>query len=263
MVRPTTEGKPLRANDGIPLYVKLASLFRDKIQRGEWAAGSQIGTLPELQAQYGVARATLQQAIRLLGEEGLLTSTRGRGTFVTEKSGGTVQLPPYDMLGLDENFRIEIITSEVCEACPGVAQPLPGGEAPFVHVRKRHHFRAKPYSLVDLFLPKSLYDQLPEGRDESFLYAQLIRDNTDIDTLKAEQTIRIELADQEVARMLDLQFAAPVARIDSNLHTGAGRHVMAHRAFIRGDMFLARRSTEDILSTDPAEWRPLSPARAE
>lgn len=257
------ETQPLRAGDGIPLYVKLANLFRDKIARGDWSRGSQIGTLPKLQAQYGVARATLQQAIRILVTEGLITSTRGRGTFVTGGHDGAAALPSYDMLGLDRDFRIELLLHETCDRCPCVANPLPAAEAPFVHVRKRHHFRDKPYSLVDLYLPKSVFDRLPPGRDDTLLYAQLIRDNTDIASLQAEQHISIVLADQALSQALDIQFAAPVAQIDSSLHSDSGRHVMAHRAHIRGDMFRARRSTGDILRTDPVEWRPLPPVRGD
>lgn len=256
-----SDSRGLRAGDGIPLYVKLANLFRDKIARGDWPPGSQIGTLPELQAEYGVARATLQQAIRILSGEGLISSTRGRGTFVTGTGDGEGAVPSYDMLGLDRDFRIEMLSHETCMSCDSVSHPLPAADAPFVHVRKRHHFRDRPYSLVDLYLPKTLFDQLPPGRDDTLLYAQLLRDNTDIAALQAEQHISIMLADQALSQALDIQFAAPVARIDTSLHSGAGRHVMAHRAHIRGDMFRARRSTGDILHTDPVEWRPLPPVR--
>ena len=75
-----TRGSTFSQDDGIPLYIKLASLFRDMIGQGEWAVGAQIPPLPALQDTYGVARATIRQAIGILQDEGYLSSQRGRGT---------------------------------------------------------------------------------------------------------------------------------------------------------------------------------------
>ena len=265
--RPRTTGDRsdpgrLKAGDGIPLYIRLASLFRDRIASGVWQVGHQIGTLPELQAEYGVARATVQQAVRLLSEEGLLSSERGRGTFVTQADApdGDYAKPPYDLLDLDPRFSIEVLLRETAESCLDLAMPLPGPERPFMHIRKRHFLHDVPYSLVDLFLPMSIYEKLPAERDdETRLYAQLIRDHTDVSRLEGFQTMTIGLATQEQSDLLEVPFATPLARIDSRLVTDDGRQVMAHRAFIRGDLFMVHRSTGNILEQDPIRWRATAP----
>ncbi len=260
--RPQEAGDRARldTSDGIPLYLKLASVFRDRIARGTWPVGQQIGTLPELQAEFGVARATIQQAVRVLSEQGLLSSERGRGTFVTaltRKDQG--DRPSYDLLDLDPRFSIEILERNRAESCPDFMMPLPQSELPFMHIRKRHSLQSTPYSLVDLYLPLSVFARLPAEDDDTHrLYAQLIRDHTDVEKLEGHQTVTIVLASQEHAQLLDVSFATPLARIDSKLVTGEGRQVMAHRAFIRGDLFVAHRRTGDILSADPIEWRPTT-----
>ncbi|WP_163849098.1 GntR family transcriptional regulator [Pseudooceanicola aestuarii] len=254
----------LKPGDGIPLYLKLASLFRDQIAIGAWPVGTQIGTLPELQAQYGVARATVQQAVRLLSDEGLLSSARGRGTFVTAARPARPQeeKPAYDLLDLDPRFSIDILSRGPADSCQDLAKPLPDSERPFVHIRKRHLMQGQPYSLVDLYIPAAIYDQLPaEDQDTRRLYAQLIRDHTGVTRLEGHQTVTIALATHEHSGLLDVSFAAPLARIDSMLVTGEGRQVLAHRAFIRADLFVAHRRTGDILSADPLEWRPTAPQR--
>ena len=73
----------LRQRDGIPLYLKLASLFREKIRCGDWPIHSQLPTLPALRDEYGLARETVRQALGVLRNEGMIDSTRGLGTFVT------------------------------------------------------------------------------------------------------------------------------------------------------------------------------------
>lgn len=264
------EGKPrakharLRSEDGIPLYLKLASIFRDRIHSGAWPMGRRIGSLPELQAQYGVARATVQQAIRQLSRQGLLSSERGRGTFVT----GVVEdrrerAPAFDQLALDPSFSIDVLSRSGTDLPVELLQPLPEKGGPFIHIRKRHLLRGEPYSLVDLCLPMSLYGLLPEGGDAERLYAQLIRDHTGIAQLEARTTITIAPASHEHAALLGVALAAPLARCDSLVLDGGGRPIFSHRSLIRGDRFVMRRVTSDLFSIDPDEWRPGAPPRKE
>lgn len=248
-----------RKGGGIPIYLKLASLFRDQIEKGIWPIGYQIATLPELQAEYGVARATVQQAIQILSEEGLLSSSRGRRTIVIGTAASKAQnYPAYDQLDLDPSFSIEIMFRRETDRCHDLKLALPDG-APMMHVRKRHWLRKTPYSIVDLYIPMSIYGRLPAERDDNKrLYAQLIRDNTGVLRLDGEQIITIVLATQEQAELLDISFATPLARIDAQLVAEDGRQVLANRAFIRADLFMVNSFTGDILSSAP-EWRPIAP----
>lgn len=262
--RTAPEASRFGKGGGIPIYLKLASLFRDQIASGAWPIGHQIGTLPELQAEFGVARATIQQAVRILSDEGLLSSSRGRGTFVTGLARQQEDKnPAYDLLDLDPRFSIEIIFRRHTDRCIDLMMPLPEESSPMMHIRKRHFMHQTPYSLVDLYMPLSIYSRLPaEEQDKHRLYAQLIRDYTNVTRLEGHQTVTIALATQEQAELLDVSFAAPLARIDSKLVAGDGQQVMAHRAFIKGDLFVAHRRTGDILSSDPIEWRPTAPQSA-
>src|SRR3546814_1229236 len=82
-------GGPLGADGtGIPRYLQLSTLFRRMIASGEWQVGSQIPTVEELAAEYGVARATVRQALGILNGEGLIERYRAKGTFVTYRQIG-------------------------------------------------------------------------------------------------------------------------------------------------------------------------------
>lgn len=247
-------------DDGIPLYLKLASIFRDQIGNGSWPVGYQIGTLPQLQAQYGVARATVQQAIRQLSQQGLLSSERGRGTFVigiVENTG--TDAPVYDPLGLDARFSIEILERGEATDCLDLYWPLPDDVRPFAHVRKRHMLCGRPYSLVDLFIPQAIYDCLPSGGDHRQLFAQLIRDHAGVDKVEARSTYTVVSATQEYAQLIDVPFATPLVRCDTLGISAEGRPLIALRSLIRGDQFVMTQVTRDVLHTDPQEWRPTAP----
>jgi GntR family transcriptional regulator len=70
--------------DPRPPYVQVADDLRAAIDSGELSAGSKLPSGRDLATQYGVAPMTLQHALRVLRDEGRLTSWQGRGVYVSE-----------------------------------------------------------------------------------------------------------------------------------------------------------------------------------
>lgn len=66
----------------IPFYFQLAELLEDEIASGRWDSGRRIPSEPDLCDHYGVSRTTVRQALSRLEQEGLITRSKGRGTFV-------------------------------------------------------------------------------------------------------------------------------------------------------------------------------------
>src|SRR5262249_6971228 len=83
----TTMSKLLKAYDRsrVPLYIQVAAVMRQRIERRQWQPGQKISTLVELEREFEVARVTVRQAVDILRQEGLLHCHQGRGTFVAEK----------------------------------------------------------------------------------------------------------------------------------------------------------------------------------
>ena len=78
--------KLLKAYDRsrVPLYIQVAAIMRQRIERRQWQPGQKISTLVELEREFEVARVTVRQAVDILRQEGLLHCHQGRGTFVAE-----------------------------------------------------------------------------------------------------------------------------------------------------------------------------------
>ena len=53
-------------------YLQLASLFRRRIEAGDWPIGQQTPTVDDLAVECGVARATVRKALDMLEDEGLI-----------------------------------------------------------------------------------------------------------------------------------------------------------------------------------------------
>jgi DNA-binding GntR family transcriptional regulator len=72
----------LDPNDGRTPKIQVAEAIRRAIAAGTYPRGAQIPSVPELAEQYGVAKQTANNAVKLLQDAGLLVSRVGSGTFV-------------------------------------------------------------------------------------------------------------------------------------------------------------------------------------
>ncbi len=70
----------------------VAATIRQRIASGELAIGDRLPTEDELTEQYGIARTTLREALRILESQGLIHIRRGRG------GGATVTMPDLERL---------------------------------------------------------------------------------------------------------------------------------------------------------------------
>jgi DNA-binding GntR family transcriptional regulator len=66
-----------------PPYQRIADEIRDKITRGELAPGDRLDSIRDLASRYNTSPMTIQRAIALLREAGLVASSQGHGTFIT------------------------------------------------------------------------------------------------------------------------------------------------------------------------------------
>jgi GntR family transcriptional regulator len=69
----------------VPPWQQLAALLREQIESGELAPGAQLPSIVRLSQEHGIAVVTVQKALRALKAEGLIETTPGYGTFVTNR----------------------------------------------------------------------------------------------------------------------------------------------------------------------------------
>lgn len=82
----------LDPDDPRPPYQQVANALRAAILTRKFAPGDKLPSGPQLAERYGVARMTVQQAIRILRDEGLIVSRQGSGVFVRERTQRPVDL---------------------------------------------------------------------------------------------------------------------------------------------------------------------------
>jgi GntR family histidine utilization transcriptional repressor len=72
-------------NAGVPSFQQIKNHILQRIHAGEWKEGDQIPTEATLGHQFGVARMTVNRALRELASEQIVIRIQGLGTFVAQQ----------------------------------------------------------------------------------------------------------------------------------------------------------------------------------
>lgn len=71
----------INPDNGVPVYRQLADILRGQIERGELRPGQRLRAEPDYMDEYDLSRTSVRQAMAVLRNEGLITTTR-RGSRV-------------------------------------------------------------------------------------------------------------------------------------------------------------------------------------
>jgi GntR family transcriptional regulator len=75
----------LKPSSPVPLYVQVADWVQASVARGDLAPGDKLPAGRELAERWEVGYNTLMHAWDVLRERGVVVTTHGKGTFVTEQ----------------------------------------------------------------------------------------------------------------------------------------------------------------------------------
>ncbi|MBD0740456.1 GntR family transcriptional regulator [Streptomyces sp. CBMA29] len=152
-----------------PASRRIAQALRSAIERGELSAGDRLPSERALAEEYGAARNTAREAIRLLAEQGLVTAKHGRGVFVREPQrlfrfgsdryslrNRETGLTPFRLEASRQGktARIDVLSIRRAVPPPGIAERLKvsADEESVVH-RENHYFADdEPVQIVSTYL---------------------------------------------------------------------------------------------------------------
>jgi len=129
-------------------YVVIANDLREAIRSGEAAPGSMLPTGTELVNRYRVSRGTVQKAISILANEGLVTPMAGIGTVVRATSTVALRYTPRTPSPTwaqsndnDESAHDQVVHAAWDEVDFDTAQQLDIEPGDLALHRTRHQFR--------------------------------------------------------------------------------------------------------------------------
>jgi GntR family transcriptional regulator len=217
----------------------MAEILRQKIARGAWKEGELLPTLTDLAAEFGVAKVTVRQAVKMLEEEGLVAPKRGRGTTVLPQVKAQrplkVETRLADLIEMYSGDVPELVPLEDCAADlpEDVAFGTPAPEG--YHMIRRMHARdGQRYCIITLYFALPVFAR-HEARLRRELALPVLFSEPDIDVRTARQTMTISKCGIETARLLDLSIGDPIADVRRVLCDGAGRILYLADVIYRGD----------------------------
>lgn len=130
----------------------ITSEVRRRIVDREWRQGDRIPDEAELAVEFGVARATVNKALQLLAEEGLLDRKRRAGTHVTVNPArkATLTIPivreQIEQAGMAYSHRVIAQKRSPLPADASARMALPEG-ALLIHLRTVHYGDDTPFQV--------------------------------------------------------------------------------------------------------------------
>ncbi len=234
----------------VTLYAQLAGILRERIKRGAWANGHEIPTLEELAEEFGVARVTVRQAMQILIKESLVSSQRGRRTFVTYEPGEDTNplflsidmvnavTPQYEITVLD---RDEVPAPYLGESFIGKAQGA------YMRVTKVDVEGGEPYSTSTHYVALPIYKRFGKAADEQIKIARLVRDKSRGAVDTCHERVTVGAAELDESRHLRCALGAPVARISRVYLDAKGAILYYAQLTFRSDRFGIQRDITEMV----------------
>lgn len=237
----STQGNTAEAlkKSAISRYIQLASLFKRRIETGEWAVGGQIPTVEMLAKECGVAAMTIRHALNILEADGMIERYRAKGTFVKQRPVNDmwcqVQTDWSGMLLARENARIEVLSDERNVSLPArnfkIGKPAPA----YRHLQRRHTRDGEAFLLADVYVAERIASQIPEDDYSTKTALRLVADVPGLVITDATQTLTIDSADLYISEKLDIPISNPVARVERCAVDSNGELVLVADGTYRGD----------------------------
>ena len=233
----------LDRNSAVPLYYQIRQQLLEQIQSGELSPGQPIPSEHELSARFGVSRMTARQATKSLGDEGVVYSRPGLGTFVSGskqlktssellsftqemKSRGTQ--PSSCVLAFDE----VAVETEVARALHLAAK------AKVFRLKRVRMADSLPMCVEESFLSAKLCPALLETFDPRKSLYQVLADRYGIRMTAADEVAEASLAHAEDARLLKIKKGSPVFVLTRVSYAQSSQPVEFVRSIYRGDRWM-------------------------
>ena len=246
MIKMESSGAVLDADSPDPLWRQAADLIMHQIVAGKLAPGSRIPAERDLLNQLSISRVTLRRALQSLVEEGVLTSSHGRGWYVATDI-------PKEFPNTLESFSE---TAARLGLTPS-SEVLRAAEAPASLDEAEELGIAPGSKLFHLDRIRRL-DGVPVAEDKSFFAAALAPDfsNTDfreaslfgllidagLDLARADTTIEAHAADPSLAQHLGVDAGSPVLVMRQLIVDVTGRPLLSSTVRYVGDRYRLRTS---------------------
>ncbi len=232
-----------KAPNNNPLYIELADKLRSNIESGVYAPGDRMPSEPMLCHTTGHSRSTVRKALQLLVDQGYVTKSQGKGTFVSEtprRVEDASQLTATFM-SFTENVRQMGATPVTRTIDLRTVSPTPGLSEFFgidehdelFEVTRLRMVNEEPVMLETIWLPLTYADLTGEELDGSLYQALKTRYGKEPST--GTKSIGICYANNRESFQLGVERDSPLMLIEDHVFDQDGAPLHVSKQVMRGD----------------------------
>jgi len=227
----------------VPAYQHIVNVVSDRIACGEYEPGSQLPSESKFCAEFGVSPMTLRRALAILIEKGLITTEKGRGTFVrpVDLSESLFRLETLDGGRLVDSAEVRLLAASTKRASERVAEKLaiaPGDRV--VNLRRLFLKDGRPAMYHVEYVVFDVRRPLVESQLQLTSLQGLLDTAGGRRFPRGDVTLRVLSLTPEDAKVLDEPAGSPVLCLE-HVFEDTARHPVSWGWFLlRADLFQLR-----------------------
>ncbi len=232
----------LDRDSGVPLHTQLTDLLREQIVAGILPPRARLPSERILCDRHGVSRITVRKALSELVHDGLIYTSVGKGTYVSEPTLSE-ELQPLSSFSDDIRRRGMTPSSRMLEAVivhadDALAERLrvPRG-AETVKVHRLRLADGLPIAIQVTHLPHRLCPGLLRFDLAARSLFDVLRAEFGLVLVQAETVIEAAIAAEDEARLLQLPSPAAVLISEQTTYLESGRVIEHARSIFRADRY--------------------------
>ncbi len=228
----------------VPYYYQIEEWLRGQILSGALQPGDQLPSEMDLSKQLGVSRIVVRQALKDLTHEGLIDRHRALGTFVA-RPRRVVPFSRQSLRGLTEDVAAEGLTvrSQVLaqERLPAAGEVmhellLPPGTQVLL-IRRLRSVQGVPIVIESSYHPYERFSALLEMDLSDRSVYEILNKEYDARPVYARDRFVAEVADQEIASLLEIEPGDPVMRYKRTARDKSGNVMEFTISIYRADQY--------------------------
>jgi GntR family transcriptional regulator len=246
----------------VPVYYQIKQAIKNWIINREFDPGQKIPSENELADTFKVSRLTVRQAISQLTQEGLLTSKRGEGTFVTENAslitGFSLEFSGF----MDDLFyqvsksktkSVKMSTMTVPKLIKEKLE-LDKEDEEVVQIKRVRFKENKSFAYTVNFLPLEIGQKITAAELYKKSLLEVMEQDLGIQFTEAFQTIEASFASKEVAEQLGIPSGSPILFVERIMYSKKRRPVELVQSSYRGDLYKYIVRLRNVKRKDSSIW---------
>lgn len=234
----------------VPAYFQLAEDFKEQILSGQLNPGDALPTETQLGEQYGISKMTVRNGLRLLVDEGLIESFRGKGSFVSRPKLNEIILKLSDdsIKSVGKNslkfLGINIVSAE--DAIAAILELKPGSK--LLRFRRLFLIDEEPVAIENRYVTYHRGQPVVEQEIQYAAFPEAVARHTGRVTERNQVTISSVPLSSDDSELLGALAGIPALKIEQLVYGGQGRPLGLSVMICHGEKYQLVASTRSFFS---------------